>query len=65
MVADGITKALAAPKFNGFVGRLGLQEIGERLRMVRRIEDLKEEIMSRQQDSAILLKTGGRQIKGQ
>jgi hypothetical protein len=33
--------------------------------MVRRIEDLKEEIMSRQQDSAVLLKTGGRQIKGQ
>ena len=45
MVADSITKALAAPKFKGFVGRLGLQEIGERLRMVRRIEDLKEEIM--------------------
>ena len=65
MVADGMTKALAAPKFNGFVGRLGLQEIGERLRMVRRIEDLKEEIMSRQQDSAVMLKTGGRQIKGQ
>jgi hypothetical protein len=37
----------------------------ERLRMVRRMEDLKEEIMSRQQDSAIMLKTGGRQIKGQ
>jgi hypothetical protein len=65
MVADGMTKALAAPKFMGFVGRLGLQEIGERLRMVRRMEDLKEEIMSRQQDSAVMLKTGGRQIKGQ
>jgi hypothetical protein len=33
--------------------------------MVRRIEDLKEEIMSRQQDSAVMLKTRGRQIKGQ
>jgi hypothetical protein len=29
------------------------------------MEELKEEIMSRQQDSVILLKTGGRQIKGQ
>jgi hypothetical protein len=45
--------------------QLGLQEIGERLRIDRRMEELKEEIMSRQQDSAILLKTGGRQIKGQ
>ena len=42
MVADGMTKALAVSKFKGFVGRLGLQEIGERFRMVRRIEDLKE-----------------------
>jgi hypothetical protein len=60
-----MTKALAIPKFMGFVGKLGLQEIGERLKVDRRIEELKEEIMSRQQDSAILLKTGGRQIKGQ
>jgi hypothetical protein len=29
------------------------------------MEKLKKEIMSRQQDSAILLKTGERQIKGQ
>jgi hypothetical protein len=49
----------------GFVGKLGLQEIGERLRIDRRMEELKKEIMSRQQDSAILLKTGGRQIKEQ
>jgi hypothetical protein len=56
---------LATPKFKGFVGQLGLQKIGERLRIDRRMEELKEEIMSRQQDSAILLKTGGRQIKGQ
>jgi hypothetical protein len=49
----------------GFVGQLGLQEIRERLRIDRRIEKLKEEIVSRQQESAILLKTGGRQIKGQ
>ena len=60
-----MTKALATPKFNGFVGQLGLQEIEERLRIVRRIEELKKEIKSRQQDSTILLKTGGRQIKGQ
>jgi hypothetical protein len=65
IVADGMTKALALPKFIGFVGQLGLQEIGERLRIDRRMEKLKEEIMSRQQDSAILLKTGERQIKGQ
>jgi hypothetical protein len=60
-----MTKALATPKFIGFIGQLGLQEIGKRLRIDRRIEKLKEEIMSRQQDSAILLKTGGRQIKEQ
>jgi hypothetical protein len=60
-----MTKALATPKFMGFVGQLGLQEIGERLRIDRRIKELKEEIVSRQQESAILLKTGGRQIKGQ
>jgi hypothetical protein len=60
-----MTKALATPKFMGFVGQLRLQKIGERLRIDRRIEELKKEIMSRQQDSAILLKTGGRQIKGQ
>jgi hypothetical protein len=60
-----MTKALAIPKFIGFVGQLGLQEIGKRLRINRRIEELKEEIMSRQQNSAILLKTRGRQIKGQ
>jgi hypothetical protein len=59
-----MTKALATPKFMGFVGQLGLQEIGERLRIDRRMEELKEEIKSRQ-DSVILLKTGGRQIKGQ
>ena len=35
-----------------------------RLRIDRRMKELKEEIKSRQ-DSAILLKTGGRQIKGQ
>jgi hypothetical protein len=29
------------------------------------MKELKEEIMSRQQDNAILLKTRGRQIKGQ
>jgi hypothetical protein len=29
------------------------------------MEELKEEIVSRQQESAILLKIGGRQIKGQ
>jgi hypothetical protein len=29
------------------------------------MEELKEDIMLRQQESAILLKTGGRQIKGQ
>jgi hypothetical protein len=34
------------------------------LRIDRRMKELKEEIKSRQ-DSAILLKTGGRQIKGQ
>jgi hypothetical protein len=60
-----MTKALATPKFIGFVGQLGLQEIGERLRIDRRMEELKEEIMLRHQDSAILLKTEGRQIKGQ
>jgi hypothetical protein len=49
----------------GFVGQLRLQEIGERLRIDRRIEELKEKIMSRQQESAILLKTRERQIKGQ
>jgi hypothetical protein len=56
---------LATPKFIGFVGQLGLQEIKKRLRIDRRIEELKKEIMSRHQDSAILLKTGGKQIKGQ
>jgi hypothetical protein len=60
-----MTKALATPKFKGFVGQLGLQEIGEKLRIDRRMEELKKEIISRQQESAILLKTGGRQIKGQ
>jgi hypothetical protein len=60
-----MTKALATPKFMGFVGQLGLQKIGERLRIDRRIEELKKGIMLRQKDSAILLKTGGRQIKGQ
>jgi hypothetical protein len=30
-----MTKALATPKFMGFVGQLGLQEIGERLRIDR------------------------------
>jgi hypothetical protein len=60
-----MTKALATPKFIGFVGQLGLQEIEERLRVKRRMEELKKEIMSRQQESAILLKTRGRQIKGQ
>jgi hypothetical protein len=64
IVADDMTKALATPKFMGFIGQLGLQEIGKRLRIDRRIEELKKEIKSRQ-DSAILLKTGGRQIKGQ
>jgi hypothetical protein len=59
-----MTKALATPKFIGFIGQLGLQKIGERLRIDRRMKELKEEIKSRQ-DSAILLKTGGRQIKGQ
>jgi hypothetical protein len=29
------------------------------------MKELKKEIVSRQQESAILLKTGGRQIKGQ
>jgi hypothetical protein len=56
---------LAIPKFICFVGYLGLQEIEKRLRIDRRIEELKEEIMLRQQNSAILLKTGGRQIKRQ
>jgi hypothetical protein len=60
-----MTKALATPKFIGFVGQLGLQKIGERLRINRRIEELKKEIMLRHQNSAILLKTRGRQIKGQ
>jgi hypothetical protein len=60
-----MTKALATPKLMGFVGQLGLQKIGERLRIDRRIEELKKGIMLRQKDSAILLKTGGRQIKGQ
>jgi hypothetical protein len=60
-----MTKALATPKFIGFVGQLRLQKIKERLRINRRIKKLKEKIMSRQQKSAILLKTRGRQIKGQ
>jgi hypothetical protein len=55
---------LVIPKFIGFVGQLGLQKIGERLRIDRRIEELKKEIKSRQ-NSAILLKTRGRQIKRQ
>jgi hypothetical protein len=65
MVADGMTKALAAPKFKGFTSQMGLEEIGERLRMDRRMEELKEDIKSRREDGAILLKTGGRQIKRQ
>jgi hypothetical protein len=60
-----MTKALATPKFIGFVGQLRLQKIKERLRINRRIKKLKEKIMLRQQKSAILLKTRGRQIKGQ
>jgi hypothetical protein len=60
-----MTKALATPKFIGFVGQLGLQKIRKRLRINRRIEELKEEIVSRQQESAILLKTEERQIKEQ
>jgi hypothetical protein len=56
---------LATPKFIGFVGQLRLQKIRKKLRIDRRIEELKKEIVSRQQKSAILLKTGERQIKGQ
>jgi hypothetical protein len=49
----------------GFIGQLRLLKIRKRLRVDRRMEELKEEIMLRQQDSVIWLKTGGRQIKGQ
>jgi hypothetical protein len=60
-----MTKALATPKFIGFVGQLRLQKIRERLRVNKRIKELKKEIMLKQQDSAILLKTRGRQVKRQ
>jgi hypothetical protein len=39
---------LATPKFIGFISQLRLQKIGKRLRIDRRIEELKEEIISRQ-----------------
>jgi hypothetical protein len=64
MVADGLTKALPKIKFSTFVSQLGIQEIGERLSMIRRMEELRDQIQSAKEQE-LELKTGGRSIKKQ
>ena len=66
MIADGLTKALPKIKFNRFVNQLGLQDIGERLSKIRRMEELRDQIKSaKEQEQELELKTGGRCITKQ
>ena len=64
MIADGLTKALPKIKFNRFVNQLGLQDIGERLSKIRRMEELRDQIKSaKEQEQELELKIGGRCIR--
>ena len=64
MVADGMTKSLPKGKFEGFVRQLGLQDIGQRLLAIKRMEELRDQIRPAQ-DVDRELKTGGRGITKQ
>ena len=64
MVADGMTKGLPKGKFEGFVRQLGLQDIGQRLLAIKRMEELRDQIRPAQ-DVERELKTGGRGITKQ
>jgi hypothetical protein len=47
MIADGLTKALPRQKFESFVKMIGMVDIKERLKLDKRVEILREELLSR------------------
>jgi hypothetical protein len=44
MMADGLTKALSRGPFDRFIGMIGLEEQEQRLKLIQREEDLKEQL---------------------
>jgi len=49
MVADGLTKALSRQKFAHFVKLLRLEDKTEQLRLVRREEELRDELKAKRE----------------
>ena len=43
-MADGLTKALSRGPFDQFIGMIGLEEQEQRLKLIQREEDLKEQL---------------------
>ena len=60
-----MTKALPKTKFSNFVSQLGLEDIRQRLALIKRIEELRDQIKLAQSDQEYEIKTGGRIIKKQ
>lgn len=52
MIADGLTKALPKQKLNNFVRMLGMENIEERVRTEKRMEELKEILKARKVDDS-------------
>ena len=50
MIADRLTKALLKQKFNNFVMMIGIVDIGERLRVEKQMEILKDDFKVREGD---------------
>jgi hypothetical protein len=44
LMADGLTKALSRGPFDRFIGMIGLEEQEQRLKLIQREEDLKEQL---------------------
>jgi hypothetical protein len=44
LMADGLTKALSQGPFDRFIGMIGLEEQEQRLKLIQREEDLKEQL---------------------
>ena len=44
MIADGLTKALPGQRFKDFTVMIGLVDIRERLRVEKRLEELRDQI---------------------
>jgi len=43
-IADGLTKALGKVRFQKFTGMIGLEDLTERLALIRRQDELKDQL---------------------